>query len=205
MEQILLSLRKQYDVNISDLKIIDKEEIPQNEDITAAYNEIRQIVRIGTQYEYLARLATQYSGIEIGIEKPNGEYNGCISAIEKTGHFKEIDGIKYIDKEKSSKSCSLLFGNFAFPICDVTEEEMVKNVNRWHVEDIMRQIWFCHNPIHDETCGFCRPCQQKMECNMGWLLSDSGEKRYRQYQFLKKLFGSKFADKLMNSQRKFIK
>ncbi len=175
----LLKERKTTRAHLSDVKIIKVEDIPKDEKITTAYKNICQTIKLGTQYDWLGRLANEYPMIEIGIEKPSGEYNGCVAAVEKHGRFKRINGRLVIDKEKSSEDLVCLFGNLAFPIADITEVEMQENIAKWGDEDIMKQIWFCHSPIAGKPCGFCRPCQQKMECNMAWLLPKNAQRRYK--------------------------
>ena len=181
---------------LMDLKIIEKSEIPQDEKVTKAYEEIRKIVKIGTQYEWLARLAKDYPGIEIGIEKPNGEYSGCIQAIEMTGKLVKFEDTYIIDKKNSNDVCKLVFGNFSFPISDMTEVDMVKRIHDWKCEDIMSEIWFCHKPFKNEPCGYCRPCQQKMECQMEWLITANGQKRYSFYKKNTKIFGKYIGDRM---------
>lgn len=177
--------------NILPIKYIRLEEIPKDENITAAYDRLCKSVKLGSQYEWLARLTKIYPGLEIGIEKPSGEYSGCVDAIETFGKMKEDSGVRVIDSDRSSEDCNLLFGGFRFPIIDVTEVEMVNNIKQWGYEDIMKMIWFCHSPIKGRPCGICRPCQQKMECNMQFLLPRSSQRRYKLYRFMNKTFGLK--------------
>ena len=68
---------------------------------------------------------------------------------------------------------------------------MIKLVKEWNVEEIMKEIWFCHNPIKEKPCGFCRPCEQKMECNMEFLLPEKSQKRYHCMKKVEKNFGTK--------------
>ena len=198
MREILPLLRKKSRCNILELKIIDKAQIPQNEIITKAFDRVRNLVKIGTQYEWLARLAVLYPGIELGIELPNGEYSGCVTAINKTGKLSWNENSYYIDKSNSSSDCNLVFGNFSFPIINRNELDMVKLVHEWKCESIMKKIWFCHLPINDEVCGFCRPCQQKMECEMEWLLPKAAQKRYKMFKAISKILGEKLGVKIAN-------
>ena len=195
MKKLTMMIREIGPNELRNLKIIDKSTIPADAEITDAFEKMRKIVKIGTQYEWLARLAKEYPGIEIGIEKPNGEYSGCIKAIEDTGKL-IIKGNTYIiDKNNSNDICRLLFGNLSFPICNITEIDMVKAIHEWKCEDIMSNIWFCHKPFNDEPCGYCRPCQQKMECNMEWLIPEEGKKRYRFYKNFTNVLNNQIGDK----------
>lgn len=184
---------------------INIEEIPANAKITNAYNHICEKVKLGSQYDWLARLTQLYPKLEIGIEKPAGEYSGCVDAIHTFGNLKKDDDTIEIDRNQSSDECVLLFGGFRFPIIELTELDMVKNIQDWGYGDIMQMIWFCHSPINGRSCGMCRPCQQKMECGMDFLLDKASQKRYRVYKIAKKIFGDKIAGKMTIIIRKFSK
>ena len=194
MEEITHKLYNHQETKAKILPVmqINLSDIPRNEDVSSAYVKVKESVRIGSQYEWLGRLALQYPGIEIGIEKPSGEFNGCITAIEMFGKFKKEDDTLVVDKEASSQDINTLFGNLTFPIADITETEMLEKI-RGGYEEVMKCIWFCHSPVGSEPCGMCRPCQQKMECNMEWLLSKQGQERYKMYSKTKNAFGEKIA------------
>lgn len=186
MHKIIKSLEERKDTyaKFSDITIVEKDEIPHDETITKAFNFLQNNIRIGGQYEWLGRLAKLHPGIELGIEKTNGEYSGCSFAIEKYGQLKEEDGNWILNKECSSNELSLVFGNFSFPIYYLTEVEMVNWIKKYEYEDIMSLIWFCHHPINNQPCGICRPCQQKMECGMEFLVQPKAKKRYKFYTTL---------------------
>ena len=203
MRDLLPEIRNLNKNNIiNDLKIIDKASIPDIPTITAAYKRICDKVRIGSQYEYLSRLAASYPGIEIGVEAPNGEFSGCNAAIDMLGAIKAYNGVYIIDTEVSSEDLVTLFGNMQFPIIKTTETQMTELIHIWNCEDIMKKIWFCHSPINDLPCGFCRACQQKMECEMEWLLPSKGQKRYKVYKKLTSIFGDRVGTKLANLMRR---
>ncbi len=189
MKKILSALRQKEETQaiIKDLKIVKMEDIPKNDEISTAFNELSKAVTLGSQYEWLARLAYVNPGLEIGIEKPSGEYSGCMTVIDKFGSLKEVAGSYVVDPESSSEQLLKVFGNLSFPICKITETEMVKKIQSWGYEDIMKMIWFCHCPLNGKPCGVCRPCQQKMECNMEWLLPKKAQKRYHVHGKLKKI------------------
>ena len=195
MASILPELRSRSQAELEDVLLIDKASIPEDARISAAFAAIRQELVIGTQYEYLARLTKEYPFLEIEIEKPNGEYSGCVAAIQRMGAMIERDGSYFLDPERSSESCVLLFGGFSFPLFNTTETGMVRWVQENGGQEIMRKIWFCHHPLHGEPCGICRPCQQKMECEMAWLLPSAGQKRYRAMKRVQLLLGEELGQK----------
>ena len=65
MNDLLPRLRAINSTEIKDLMIIKKGDIPENYKITEAYDHIRCIVKIGTQYEWLARLSAQYQALQL--------------------------------------------------------------------------------------------------------------------------------------------
>lgn len=172
MTKITASLRERKETlaTIKDVELFKIEDIPEDAEITRAFEKLSSEVRLGSQYEWIARLAKINPGLEIGIEKPSGEYSGCMTVIDRFGRLLKSDDSFVIDPDNSSKELLLVFGNLLYPICHISEVEMVQNIKSWGYEDIMKMIWFCHSPLKGEPCGFCRPCQQKMECNMEWLL-----------------------------------
>ena len=64
---------------------------------------------------------------------------------------------------------------------------MLRNIKEWGYDDVMRNIWFCYYPVNGKPCGRCRPCQQKMECGMDWLLPPEAHRRYRRYKTFEKI------------------
>ena len=185
MKKMLEALRNRPETKavLDDVIVVSPEEIPENKEIDEAFEKLVQQVRIGSQYIWLAKVAQKYPGIEIGIEKPAGEYNGCVVLIETFGAFLQKEDTFVLDRTKATEECRLLFENISFPIAAIEEVQMVENVKKWGYQDIMKNIWFCHAPVSGKPCGYCRPCQQKMECGMEWLLPKSAQLRYHLYKF----------------------
>mgnify|MGYP003194917856 CR=1 FL=1 len=173
---------------IKPIHYIEDALLPEDKNISEAWKKIHEKISIGSQYEYIARLASLYPGIELGIEKPNGEFSGCYATINRLGKLIKKDNTFMIDQEKSSEECNLLFGNVTFPIIDITEVEMIDNIKEWGYTEFMKGIHFCYTPRHGLPCGTCRPCQQKMECGMGMLLPKRAHIRY--YIFTRRVSGN---------------
>lgn len=170
--------------NVQPIKYVEFSEIKKNEEITKAYERLKKGRILGSQYEYIARLAYDYSEkIELGIEKPNGEISGCVETIETYGKIVKKNGTYILDKENSSEDLNLIFGNISFPIIDKTEIEMLENIKKWDYVNLMQNIHFCYTPHNGQPCGYCRPCQQKIECGMEILLPKKAKVRYRIYKW----------------------
>ncbi|MGN1016481.1 MAG: hypothetical protein ACI4PL_05755 [Faecousia sp.] len=192
MSRILDALEKRPETKARILPVlsIDIASIPENPEITQAYRLLSQSGSLGDQYDWLARLSLEHPGLELGIEKANHEKTvGCRATILKNGALMDDGGVMVLDREHSTRECALVMGNFRFPIIQITEDEMAENIRAWGYEDIMAMIWFCHEPLRGECCGMCRPCQQKMEGRMEYLLPPAAQRRYRIYKKSEALFG----------------
>lgn len=183
MKKILSELqhKKETRATFLPIKFIEKKSIPLNQEITDAYNSIREKTQLGSQHEWLARLAYIIPGMEIGTESGSPETSHIIHAIEKYGKLvKEDGGDSYIlDPNKSSKEGMLVLGYFKYPIIDKTELDMKRNIQIWGYEDVMKNIWFCHTPLYGKPCGLCHPCEVKIESGMEFLLPQSALIRYK--------------------------
>lgn len=183
MKKILsaLKLRKETMATFLPINFIDKKSIPLNQEITDAYKIIKKETNLGSQHEWLARLAYIHPGMEIGTELASSETSHIIAAIEKYGRLvKEDSGDCYIlDPNESSKEGMLVLGHFKYPIIDITELDMKRNIKLWGYEDVMKNIWFCHTPFYGKPCGLCHPCEVKIESGMEFLLPNSALRRYK--------------------------
>lgn len=182
MQTILLKLNKKKNTKatILPIKYIDKKSIPLNQEITESFVEINKETQLGSQHEWLARLAYTYPGLELGTEAAPLEVSNILTAINKYGKLikdKSSDGY-ILDPENSKKEGILVLGNFKFPIIKKTGNDMRENIIRWGYEDVMKNVWVCHAPIFGKACGFCHPCELKIETGMEFLMPDAALKRY---------------------------
>lgn len=162
---------------IRDIIAVNVKDIPADPEITAARNYYKKITRLGRQYDFLARYAKEHHPLYIGLEKSEADI--AAKTLSQFGKVEKIDQFYRINPAQSSKEINLLFENMIFPIFDRTEIEMRNDVKKWGYSDIMRNIWFCHYPIHGEPCGMCNPCRTKAGSGMEFLLTEAAQKRYR--------------------------
>lgn len=192
MDSILTALRKRAETKaeLLPVKFVRIQDIPADDKITEAYKKINADTGLGSQHEYLARLAAMYPGIELGHELGTSGVGHMTMALKNWCHVEPDPkgGYRY-DKDKSTKEGNLVLGNFTYPIMDKTETDMAENIKKWGYEDVMKLIWFCHKPIGGIPCGICHPCQVKVGSGMSFLMPEASLKRYRQYHRLKRLFG----------------
>ena len=187
----MLRNRSETQAEIKPLMIVDKKDIPQIQHVTEAYKRLKKEINIGTQYDWLARFAYVNPGIELGAILPDGEFSGYRETIERFGGLKKVGETYKLDLSKASEDCKAVFGNFEFPLAFTKETDMLDMIKEWGYEDVMKNIWFCHTPYKGRVCGICRPCEQKMEGNMAFLLPSDAQRRYKRMKVLKDRFGEK--------------
>ncbi len=184
----LLWKHPQTKANILPLEDVNIKTITPIKEISDAYHRIIKEHRLGTQYEWIAWYAATNPGCELCAEKQYlGGVSYVASLINSEGGIIETKDVHNYKIDSKSRDLMLLLGNFYFPIINTMEVDMVKLIKEWGYEDVMKHIWFCHNPIEDKPCGLCRPCAEKMESGMEFLLSESAQRRYR---FAKKYEGT---------------
>lgn len=197
MEKIILQVKekKQTKAIFLPIKKINLSEIPENEEITTAYQTFSSKTGLGSQHDWLARLATLYPGLELCIEKAiGGGHTPVRDAIKSDGALIKTEDGFIIDKEKSTKELQLIFGNFVLPIFDKTEIDMLNQIKEWKYEDVMSNIWFCHRPLAgNKPCGVCNPCCTKADYHMNFLLPDKALLRNKRLKLIKKVLGEKAA------------
>ena len=165
---------------LNPVEILKVSDIPEDPEITDAYNYFRQKCHIGSQYEWLSRFAKKKKGVELGILK-NG---GICNLIKTHGKIKTVKsgtlGTKYLlDHSVSSREIITLFGNFHFPLIELNKAEMKKEAEVKGFIDIMNKTVFCHRPKDNKPCGECPPCNQAINDGMKYRFSDSALYRYR--------------------------
>lgn len=195
MDTIIKCLREKKDTKakINDVKKIELCNIQSDDEISNAYRIISKKTGLGSQHEWLAWLGKQMPGMEMGTEAGVPSTSHIIDAIETFCKLQIKDGIGYIDPDLSSVEGKLVLGWFQYPIITRYETDMVHQIKEWGYEDVMSNIWFCHNPINGEPCGCCHPCAVKMESDMQWLLPRKAQKHYHHYTGIRKRFGDKCA------------
>jgi len=195
MDSIIRCLKERAETKaqIADVKKIELNTIPKDEEISKAYRAIHEKTHLGAQHEWLAWLGKQMPGMEMGTEAGSPKTSHIIDAIESFCKLEVKDGIGYIDPDGSTKEGKLVLGWFRFPIITRYETDMVRQIKEWGYEDIMKHIWFCHSPINGKPCGCCHPCAVKMESDMEWLLPEKAQRHYRHYTGIQKRFGDNCA------------
>jgi len=148
---------------LAPLQVVDRHSIAPNPKITAQFHSLLREQYLGSQYEWLARLAAQ-EGIqfEIGLKADD-------RPARRLGHRIVPDGSPSrfaIDPRLTPDDLGdlALFRWFTFPVVDVTKTQMRAIATQDGFDTIMQQTWFCHSPlIGRRSCGYCAPCRHARE------------------------------------------
>lgn len=185
MQRIAEKLKKKnYGGILLPTEFIDRDVIPEDKEVTEAYRIVYEKTGLGEQHEWIARYA-KWKNVDLAL----GHEKGITASDRLTKTMKLYtkveqleDGTFIINSEGSTDEGRALLGRMIFPIMRYRETDMAKKVKEWEVEDVMKEIWFCHTPTRSgEACGFCHPCVVKMESGMEFLLSDKAKRRYNYY------------------------
>lgn len=136
--------------NIKDVKI--------DQGLTEAYLYLKNIYKIGIQYDWLSRYAKHYLDDPLEI------------SIHGDGKFKKMLG-PYLYKNKEDDSWRIksvdtkipeciLFENFQFPIYGMEKKTMKAIAINHGFDKMLEMTWFCHIPYRGVyPCGSCNPCK----------------------------------------------
>lgn len=187
----MLQKRKETRAVFLPVDVINVADIPADAEVTAAWRKLSEEFDWGIQHDWTARVAQwKYPMIEMCIEKIVHGHTPTRMAIEKYGAVKPaVGGGNVIDQEKSDRVLNLVLGNITLPIYQITEVEMLRNVEEWGYMDVMENIWFCHDPIGGKPCGLCGPCHTKMDSHMEFLLPAASQRRCRRLCWIKEHLG----------------
>lgn len=193
-----LKNKKETIAEIRPVLFIKESEIPKNDKITKAYEDIQKKVALGIQYVTLAQCAAMFDMVEIGSEGGLEQNLRMTEAINLCGELIPFEDTYIMNPETANETGKYAFSHFSFPIIDKTEAQMAENIKKWGYEDVMSHVWFCHKPINGKQCGLCRACEVKMLNDMEWLVTPEAQKRFRVRWFLWQHFGKRFADAVCN-------
>ena len=179
MDLILDSLSKKEATVATILKpiIIELDSIVMDEKIVESHTKFNQYMWLGMQYKYLASFAKDHKGLEISIERDEDrEY----AFQEKGMVFNPVEtniGVKYVIDKDADKNAYTIFKDFTFPISTFTKKQEFELMSEWGYEDIIKLTWFCHTPIKDKPCGYCKPCLQCVEEGLSFRLDKAALRR----------------------------
>jgi len=131
----------------------------------SAYHRIHKQVRIGIQYEWLARFCDQFgmSDLQLCIHRDDRAHTALKDLVEYGG----VNGCKVSEKYTATDEYEL-FRFYSFPIFDMSKTDIQKQAEQMGFSSIMNLTWFCQAPRDGKPCGACLTCRFTVEEGLGW-------------------------------------
>jgi hypothetical protein len=166
--------------NLRVTRYVELHSIPLDEYVVTRINRLRKTHRLGQQYDWLSSLTVycNLTDVEISIEKGG---DGIFNFLREKFTLVEDQGDTYfrVDPKFNDSDEYAVFGNFRFPIIEITKPEMEQLAAEKGFSDILNTSWFCHHPLRNgKPCGICIPCMGAVEAGMKHRLAVSGRIRY---------------------------
>ena len=166
--------------------------ISPNQEITSSYLRIKKIVDIGSQYDWLSRFCAEEGihDMEICLEKSthddeNRIFNMLMKDMDKIETTYE--GYFQIKASEKGKDTYTTFGNFRFPMFDLTKQYKYEYSRNKGFYEILDKTWFCLMPTKKmNPCGKCHPCRVVYKEKMYWRLPLTAKIRYHIWPTLRK-------------------
>lgn len=145
---------------IAPIRYVARGAIPAVPAITEAWEHLRETLDIGSQYDWLARLAESegWSQVELCIHG-KGRLRPVLG--DHVRSVERADGrVVYEVSPTAPEAVRLVFGRFAFPFWPTDKHEDFEEATRQGLVEILDDhAWFCFAPTNGRPCGACRPCQ----------------------------------------------
>ncbi len=136
------------------INIYCKSDFPVDSEISCLFESVKKKCHIGTQYKWLAQFCKNLNFMPKSIEL-------CMTKHEEgpTELQKQIFINPYEDLNISNNEACKLFSYYSFPLIHTSKKKMLEYAREYNFFDILNKSWFCHEPILNRPCGYCRPCQ----------------------------------------------
>lgn len=196
--------RRPFPNRLGELEIVSKDAIPDDESLSASAKALHEKYGLGRQYDWLARYAKDrgvklYLGVEAG---PRSIALQCFKG-ERLG-FEDSTSGKIVVANDGFNDLFNIFSHFVLPILDDTEISMKDFASANGFDDVMSQIWFCHDPIDKLPCGLCNPCLEKYGSGLGCLLPVKSIKRVKVLLGVERIFGVRGRKRFASVWRRFL-
>lgn len=159
-------------------------DIAEDATITESYLRLARRWHLGSQYDWLPRLAKQHGfcALEMSVvadSRPRGGIVQCLSDRVISVDDAQVGRCWTIDADPNVSDASNVFSRFRFPLLHTTKVQMYEQMERRGCSDILMQTWFCLAPVGGQPCGVCNPCQLVVEEGLWQRLPRAALFRYR--------------------------
>ncbi len=140
--------------------IINEKDIPR--DVSIFDSWLRLMNGNSWQYYIIAKYAhLHHLDMEMGLQfSPNGSVTSVIDETLLIPYLDSNYNVMMIDKNRANQDILNVFGNFFFPksLYHKTKREEIDILQRDGYATIVKNVWFCFNPMWGYPCGHCFPC-----------------------------------------------
>lgn len=171
MNRLLLTLEADYPrayALVEPPRYVDRRAILPNAAITEAWQQMKDAYDIGSQYDWLPRLAdaADWTRVELSI------YGGGRLRPMFGDYVSQVDaadgGTTYAVSDEAPEAVRLLFGRFSFPFWGTSKREAFAAAESAGLTPLLDDhTWFCFAPRDGRPCGACRPCQFMIKDGLG--------------------------------------
>ncbi len=142
-------------------QVVDRHDLPEDAQITAAFERLKQRSYIGYQYDFLAKLARSRGlrALELAVHRDDK----LVKHLE--GHVMEENGVWRVADDAPPDLEHLR--HFRFPVLTLTKLEMDRRARQGGFHHLMQLTWFCHYPRGGQPCGSCNPCRSTVAEGLG--------------------------------------
>ena len=175
IENILRILKADNNVTaeLKDIIIIKKSSLAQDYTITEAWKRLNKVYALGSQYDFLARMAKQYNlQLAVGVLFSDRD-SRVVRAIEDNSELTEgyIGEVPFLTVENEEINDTItIFENILFPsfMRDIEKTDEWKELCDMGYSNIANMTWFCHTPAFGKPCGHCNPCKDALAEGMAF-------------------------------------
>lgn len=146
-------------------------ELLPDPELAAAFQTVRTTRFMGSQYDWLARYCKQngVDRIELCIHRDDKAHRVVEPFVCEVAEATEVMVI--FDPRHVGTPEQALFRYFAYPLFQLSKQDMAAQARAHGWTETMRLTWFCHEPRGKRRpCGVCNPCIYTIEEGLGWRL-----------------------------------
>ncbi len=184
------------------LIVASKDNIESCEEITNTWKKYRRRLKLGSQYDWMARYCKQegISDMELCVERyEKPDHNWYFFEFLRKLHLAKSPDVENVD-DPVLEDISKLFCYFRFPFLDTTRQMMLSKTKEKNWERIMYNTWFCYHPRHHPLkgrvpCGACVPCKNLYKHGFEWriplyskIIRNTYQTKKKMIQMFKKIF-----------------
>lgn len=179
----ILKADKNVTAELKDIIIIKKSSLAQDKTITEAWKRLNKVYALGSQYDFLARMAKQYNlQLAVGVLFSDRD-SRVVRAIEDNSELTEgyIGEVPFLTVENEEINDTItIFENILFPsfMRDIEKTDEWKELCDMGYSNIANMTWFCHNPVFGMPCGHCNPCKDALAEGMAFRVPIMGRILY---------------------------